>query len=134
MEAFLNRLMKAGFGIMGAGVLATRFFFTVDGGERALKFDQLRGLQSKVYAEGMHFYIPVLQVGKIILNFFFQGPKKIRDSHPSQAHPLYYRYPRHADSGALSAYPVPPKRGPVERDFGQYWSRLRRPCDPVHRE
>ena len=65
MEAFLNRLMKAGFGIMGAGVLATKFFFTVDGGERALKFDKLRGLQSKVYAEGMHFYIPVLQVGNI---------------------------------------------------------------------
>jgi hypothetical protein len=44
MEAFFNRLMKVGFGFMGAGVLATRFFFVVDGGERALKFDQVRGL------------------------------------------------------------------------------------------
>jgi len=39
MEAFFNRLMRVGFGLMGAGVLATRFFFVVDGGERALKFD-----------------------------------------------------------------------------------------------
>ena len=66
VEAFFNRLMKVGFGFMGAGVLATRFFFTVDGGERALKFDQLRGLQGKIYGEGMHFYIPVLQVSIII--------------------------------------------------------------------
>jgi hypothetical protein len=44
METFFNRLMKMGFGFMGAGLIATRFFFVVDGGERALKFDQIRGL------------------------------------------------------------------------------------------
>ena len=44
------------------GVIMSRFVFVVDGGERAVKFDKIRGLQNHVYGEGMHFMIPFLQV------------------------------------------------------------------------
>lgn len=44
------------------GLVLTRFVFVVDGGERALKYDKLRGVQDKIYGEGMHFYIPIVQV------------------------------------------------------------------------
>jgi regulator of protease activity HflC (stomatin/prohibitin superfamily) len=44
------------------GVVLSRFFFIVDGGERAVIFDKIRGVQGKIYGEGMHFLIPVLQV------------------------------------------------------------------------
>lgn len=47
------------------GLVLTRFVFVVDGGERALKYDKLRGVQDKIYGEGMHFYIPVVQVRHI---------------------------------------------------------------------
>ena len=43
----------------------TRFVFIVDGGERALKYDKLRGVGDKVYGEGMHFYIPFFQEPRI---------------------------------------------------------------------
>lgn len=62
METFFNRLQKVGLGFMGAGLILTRFIFVVDGGERALKYDKLRGLQPHIYGEGMHFYIPIIQV------------------------------------------------------------------------
>jgi hypothetical protein len=62
MEAFFNRLQKVGVAMMMGGFLLTRFVFTVDGGERALKYDKLRGIQDKIYGEGMHFYIPIIQV------------------------------------------------------------------------
>jgi len=62
MEAFFNRLQKAGVAMMMGGFLLTRFVFTVDGGERALIYDKLRGVQDKIYGEGMHFYVPVFQV------------------------------------------------------------------------
>jgi prohibitin 2 len=43
-------------------MLLTRFFFVVDGGERAVIFNKIRGVQSKIYGEGMHFMIPFLMV------------------------------------------------------------------------
>lgn len=45
---------------MLSGVFATNFIFVVDGGERALKMDAIKGLQPDIYGEGMHFRIPVL--------------------------------------------------------------------------
>ena len=60
VEQFLNNMMKVGGGILGAGIFAQNFIFVVDGGERALKMDALRGLQPDVYGEGMHFRIPAL--------------------------------------------------------------------------
>lgn len=44
------------------GVVGNNFIFIVDGGERALLFDKTRGLQDKIYGEGMHFKIPIIQV------------------------------------------------------------------------
>jgi regulator of protease activity HflC (stomatin/prohibitin superfamily) len=43
------------------GFFFTRFVFVVDGGYRAVLFDKIRGVQSHVYGEGMHFRIPILQ-------------------------------------------------------------------------
>ena len=65
MEQFLNRIGQLGSGMLLSGFLLTRFVFVVDGGEKAVLFDKIRGVQSKVYGEGMHFLIPVLQVPRI---------------------------------------------------------------------
>jgi len=60
METFLDRMLKAGGGVLLTGVFMTQFVFVVDGGHRALKMDAMRGLQPTVYGEGMHFRIPIL--------------------------------------------------------------------------
>ncbi len=62
MERFFNRVGQLGAVVLLSGVVLTRFVFVVDGGQRAIKFDKIRGLQNKIYGEGMHFIIPVLQV------------------------------------------------------------------------
>ena len=62
MEAFFNKLQKVGVAMIFGGVVLSRFVFVVDGGERALKYDKVRGGQEKIYGEGMHFYIPIVQV------------------------------------------------------------------------
>lgn len=49
---------------LGAGVLATvgnSILYNVDGGYRAVIFDQIRGVSPHVQNEGTHFYIPVIQ-------------------------------------------------------------------------
>jgi len=61
MEPFLNRVQKVGAAFLIGGLVLTRFVFVVDGGERALKYDKLRGVQPHYYGEGMHFYIPFFQ-------------------------------------------------------------------------
>ncbi len=60
METFFNRVGTVGLGLLLGGVVLTRFVFVVDGGERAVIFDKVRGVQNKVYGEGMHFMIPIL--------------------------------------------------------------------------
>jgi prohibitin 1 len=65
MEAFFNRVQKVGAAFLIGGLVLTRFVFVVDGGERALKYDKLRGVQNKLYGEGMHFYIPFFQEPRI---------------------------------------------------------------------
>jgi len=62
MERFFDKLGFLGLTMMGVGVIGTRFIFVVDGGERAVIFNKLKGLQDKVYGEGMHFKIPVIYV------------------------------------------------------------------------
>ena len=62
MERFFNRLGQVGATMLLGGVVLSRFVFVVDGGERGVIFDKIRGVQQKVYGEGMHFIIPVLQV------------------------------------------------------------------------
>lgn len=58
VELMLNRMLKMGGAMVGAGVFASNFIFVVDGGERAIIMDAFRGLQHKVYGEGMHFRLP----------------------------------------------------------------------------
>ena len=60
VEKFLDRMLKAGGGVLLSGVFFSNFIFVVDGGERALIMNKLRGLQPDVYGEGMHFRIPFL--------------------------------------------------------------------------
>jgi prohibitin 2 len=60
VEQALDRMMKLGGLMVLSGVFATNFVFVVDGGERALKMDAIRGLQPDIYGEGMHFRIPIL--------------------------------------------------------------------------
>ena len=74
MEKILNRVGQLGAAMLFGGVVLTRFVFVVDGGERAVIFNKIRGVQNKIYGEGMHLMIPVLMVKKImkciILNRF----------------------------------------------------------------
>lgn len=62
MERFFNRIGQLGVGMLLGGIVLTRFTFVVDGGERAVIFNKIKGVQNKVYGEGMHFMIPFLMV------------------------------------------------------------------------
>jgi prohibitin 1 len=61
MEALLNKMAFAGGGLVGAGIFASQFIFVVDGGERKLVMDSIRGLNKHIYQEGAHFKIPFIQ-------------------------------------------------------------------------
>ena len=65
MNKLLNASMGLGMGLIAGGVALTQFFFTVDGGERAVLFDRFRGVRPKVYGEGMHPRVPFVQTAKI---------------------------------------------------------------------
>ena len=62
MEKFFNRMGQLGVALVLGGVVLTRFTFVVDGGERAVIFNKIRGVQNKVYGEGMHLMVPFLMV------------------------------------------------------------------------
>ena len=62
LEQIFDLMGKTGLAFLATGVVATRFVYVVDGGERVVIFDRLRGLQPNVYGEGMHFMIPGLHV------------------------------------------------------------------------
>lgn len=61
-EAALNRLGRAS-GLLAAGAFTvSQCLYNVDGGERAVMFDTLRGgILPKVVGEGTHFMIPIVQ-------------------------------------------------------------------------
>jgi prohibitin 1 len=65
MEKFFNRVGKVGAGLFATGLIFSRFVFVVDGGERGVVFDRFRGVVEKVYGEGMHFIIPLIQVSRV---------------------------------------------------------------------
>eukprot|EP00039_Didymoeca_costata_P018318 m.333029 g.333029 ORF g.333029 m.333029 type:complete len:274 (-) comp17049_c0_seq1:31-852(-) len=81
--AFFNRLTMAGFGFAGAAFVADQILFDVDGGEAAVIFDKISGVQDKVLGEGMHFRIPFLQDPKIynirLDNRLFENPTQSKD-------------------------------------------------------
>ena len=64
VERMFDRMGKAGFGFVLAGIFGSQFIFVVDGGERALIMDKTSGLKNKVYGEGMHLIIPGVQTVK----------------------------------------------------------------------
>jgi prohibitin 1 len=61
-EAALNKLGRAS-GVLAVGAFtASQCLYNVDGGERAVMFDSLRGgIRDDVRGEGTHFLIPVIQ-------------------------------------------------------------------------
>lgn len=61
----LTWMTRIGIAAAAAGVGVTQFFFTVDAGERAVVLNQLQGLKKKIYGEGMHFRVPVIDDPKI---------------------------------------------------------------------
>ena len=62
-ERFSNALMAIGGLLTGGTIFLKSFFYTVDAGERAIIFDKMfGGLRDQVIGEGMHFYIPFIQV------------------------------------------------------------------------
>lgn len=86
MEKFFNRMGQLGAALLVGGIVLTRFTFVVDGGERAVIFNKIKGVQNKVYGEGMHLMVPLLMVRNYIiflkacvltLNILI-GPKEIR--------------------------------------------------------
>jgi hypothetical protein len=44
VERFFNRMLYLGGGLVFSGIILTRFTFVVDGGERAVIFNKLRGV------------------------------------------------------------------------------------------
>lgn len=62
MEATLTRLGRLS-GVLGVGVFTvSQCLYNVDGGERAVLFDSLRGgILPNVIGEGTHFMVPVIQ-------------------------------------------------------------------------
>lgn len=66
MQAALGNLSKASgalaVGMFTANIINEAFLYNVDGGERAVMFDQLQGgIQEGVIDEGTHFKIPMIQ-------------------------------------------------------------------------
>lgn len=63
VERASNMFIALGGVLFGSAVFLKNFFYTVDAGERAIIFDRLfGGLKSDVIGEGMHFYMPFVQV------------------------------------------------------------------------
>lgn len=60
MEKFFNRMGSVGAGMFLGGIFFSQFVFVVDGGQRALVMDNVRGLQPHVYGEGMHIKYPFI--------------------------------------------------------------------------
>ncbi|CAM6003787.1 unnamed protein product, partial [Sphagnum balticum] len=57
----LNNVARAAIALGVAGSLVSASLFTVDGGQRAVLFDRLRGVLDETVGEGSHFLIPLLQ-------------------------------------------------------------------------
>ncbi|KAE8718478.1 Prohibitin-4 [Hibiscus syriacus] len=59
--SLLTNLARAAFGFGAAASFLNASMYTVDGGQRAVIFDRLRGVLEKTADEGTHFLIPWLQ-------------------------------------------------------------------------
>jgi prohibitin 2 len=54
-------LISAVAGLAGLGFLGYNSVFTVQGGQRAILWSRVQGVKDKVYSEGMHARIPMLE-------------------------------------------------------------------------
>ena len=54
-------LVTAAAGLAGAGVLGYNSIFTVQGGQRAVLWSRIEGVKAKVYSEGMHARVPLVE-------------------------------------------------------------------------
>jgi len=62
MDKILGRVSAVSGSVAAGAFLVNTCLYNVDGGERAVLFDQLRGgIRPEVREEGTHFYIPVIQ-------------------------------------------------------------------------
>lgn len=59
MERFFDRMGRLGFAMLSGGFFITNFIFVVEPGYRAIIQNNLKGLGTKEYGEGMHFRVPV---------------------------------------------------------------------------
>ncbi|XP_022774291.1 prohibitin-3, mitochondrial-like [Durio zibethinus] len=59
--SFLTNLARAALGLGAATTVLNASMYTVDGGQRAVIFDRLRGVLDETADEGTHFLIPWLQ-------------------------------------------------------------------------
>ncbi len=90
VERFFNRLGQIGGGLILSGIVFSRFTFVVDGGERAIIFNKVRGVQNKVYGEGMHLMVPLLMVNLIQKFLINLGSQEIRSKIQTSDHPLQH--------------------------------------------
>ncbi|KAK4778809.1 hypothetical protein SAY86_006337 [Trapa natans] len=59
--SFLTNIARAAFGLGAAATALNASLYTVDGGQRAVIFDRLRGVMEETVGEGTHFLVPWLQ-------------------------------------------------------------------------
>ncbi|XP_047336617.1 prohibitin-3, mitochondrial [Impatiens glandulifera] len=59
--SFLGNIAKVAFSFGLGGSLLSSSLYTVDGGQRAVIFDRIRGVLGETVGEGTHFLIPGLQ-------------------------------------------------------------------------
>jgi prohibitin 1 len=60
MDRALTLLARGGIGLMGLAAIPAVCLFDVDGGQRAVVLNMLRGVEDKVRGEGTHFKVPWL--------------------------------------------------------------------------
>ena len=61
MERLLTGVARMGMGVAGVSFIGGNCLYNVEGGHRAVIFDQIRGVLPKATSEGTGFKIPVLQ-------------------------------------------------------------------------
>ncbi|TKY74876.1 Prohibitin-3 [Spatholobus suberectus] len=59
--SFLTNLARASFGLGAAATLPYSSLYTVDGGQRTVLFDHLRGILDETVGKGAYFLIPWVQ-------------------------------------------------------------------------
>ncbi|KAK4751283.1 hypothetical protein SAY87_004765 [Trapa incisa] len=59
--SFLTNIARAAFGLGATATALNASLYTVDGGQRAVIFDRIRGVMEETVGEGTHFLVPWLQ-------------------------------------------------------------------------